>query len=142
MPVSGFDEAYVFFADLDHLKEINDKYGHGEGDFAIENIANILKNSLPKDAIISRMGGDEFVAMILKEDGIDDNEIIRNIKDMMHKYNAILAKTYYIECSVGSTLFTCSKYVSLEDVMNSADEALYEAKKLRRATVVKGINIW
>lgn len=135
-------EAYVFFADIDHLKEINDRYGHSEGDFAIENIANILKNSLPEDAIISRLGGDEFVAMILKEDGVDDNELIRKIKDMTHKYNALLAKTYYIECSVGATSFTCSKYVSLEDVMNLADEELYEAKKLRRASVVKGINIW
>lgn len=135
-------KAIVIFADLDHLKEINDRYGHVEGDFAIENIANILKNALPDSTILSRLGGDEFVGMIICDDTYTSESLIREVKEMTGRFNAMLTKPYYVECSVGTTEFTCSEEIKIEEVMDLADEALYEAKKLRRESVVKKVQIW
>lgn len=132
----------VVFADLDHLKEINDRFGHGEGDFAIKNSAYFLKNSLPKEAILSRLGGDEFIAMFILEGDEEASFVERKVKDMTHRFNMLLAKPYYIECSVGVKEFVCQHDIKIEDIMNSADEALYEAKKLRKPSVVKQMKVW
>lgn len=141
MKLNSGSEAIMLFADLDHLKEINDKFGHGEGDFAIENIANILKNALPEDAIISRFGGDEFVVLTLAN-GSKAEKLLRDIKEMSLRYNALFAKPYYIETSVGYKDFICSENIDIEELMNSADESLYEAKKLRRKSIVKSTQVW
>ena len=58
-------EVKVVFCDLDHLKEINDTFGHNEGDYAISNAAKLIVESLPKNAIVSRVGGDEFVSIFV-----------------------------------------------------------------------------
>jgi diguanylate cyclase (GGDEF)-like protein len=52
--------------DLNHLKEINDNYGHSKGDEYIRNFAEILKKILPKNAEAIRTGGDEFLVIIPK----------------------------------------------------------------------------
>lgn len=55
-------EMLILFADLDHLKEINDSFGHIEGDFAIKKCAETLKSVVGENGIIGRIGGDEFCA--------------------------------------------------------------------------------
>lgn len=135
------ENATVLFADLDHLKEINDKFGHSEGDFAIEHVATNLKEALPEGAIISRLGGDEFIALMLLKD-INTADIIRNITDMFMRFNAMTAKPYYVECSVGTSDFICSDEVKIENIMNLADESLYEAKLRRRKSIKKTITVW
>ena len=135
------EKATLLFADLDHLKEINDKFGHSEGDFAIEHVASNLKDALPKDAIISRLGGDEFVALMLLKD-INTGAIIKDINDMFMRFNAMTAKPYYVECSVGASDFVCSEDTKIEEIMNTADESLYEAKSRRRKTIKKTITVW
>lgn len=133
--------ACILFADVDHLKEINDKFGHNEGDFAIENVANTLKTVLPENALIARMGGDEFVSMVFV-DGSDESRYVREIKEANFRLNAVSAKPYYVECSVGIKSFICSEKVNIEDIISCADESLYEAKKYRKESIVKSLSIW
>lgn len=135
------DEACIVFADLDHLKEINDRYGHSEGDFAIENIAKNMKAALPDSAILSRIGGDEFVAIFLMKPEMDAELLVKNIANTSVMFNAMSAKPYYIECSAGYKIFTCEEDTSLEEVMGLADEFLYEAKARRRKSIIKKITI-
>ena len=52
---------FLLYADLDDLKEINDNYGHKEGDLILTEIANILSSNYRESDIIARVGGDEFV---------------------------------------------------------------------------------
>ena len=134
-------DACLVFADLDHLKEINDKFGHSEGDFAIENAAKNMRAALPSSAIIARLGGDEFVAIFVVEDGMDVSLLVKNIANTAVAFNAISPKPYYVECSAGYKNFTCGDDVSLEDVMDMADGFLYEAKARRRTSIVKKITI-
>lgn len=134
-------QACIVFADLDHLKEINDKFGHSEGDFAIENIARSIKVALPDSAILARLGGDEFVAVFLLSGGMDAEDVVRNISNMSVSFNAMSAKPYYVECSVGYTTFTCEADTSIESVMGHADSYLYEAKARRRKSITKKFTI-
>lgn len=134
-------EACVVFADLDHLKEINDKYGHTEGDFAIENIAKNMERALPDSAVLARLGGDEFVAIFIIRPGMDAELLVRNIANTSVQFNSISAKPYYVECSAGYKIFECKEETSLEEVMGMADEFLYEAKARRRSSIVKRVTI-
>ena len=134
--------ACMVFGDLDHLKEINDKYGHSEGDYAIANIANNLKQALPDSAILARLGGDEFVAIFRVSEHVDAEELILNIKNTSVTFNAFSAKPYYIECSVGYSVFDCEEDTSLEEVMALADDFLYEAKARRRKSIVKKVTVF
>ena len=59
----------MLFADLDHLKEINDCFGHTEGDFAIRKASSILNDELGGEHLLGRVGGDEFVALIMTNSG-------------------------------------------------------------------------
>ena len=134
-------QACIIFADLDHLKEINDKYGHSEGDFAIENIAKNMKLALPDSAILARLGGDEFVALFLLSESMDAETLVKNISNMSITFNAMSAKPFYVECSAGHSVFECKEDTSLEEVMALADDFLYEAKARRRKSIVKSVTV-
>jgi len=135
------ENAVILFADLDHLKEINDRFGHSEGDFAIEHVAINLKDALPENAIISRLGGDEFVALMLLGE-MNAGSVIKDITDMFMRFNAMTAKPYYVECSVGSADFICGEDIKIETIMSLADESLYEAKQRRRKSIKKTLTVW
>jgi len=130
-------KAYIVFCDVDHLKEINDCFGHAAGDCAIQSVSQILRDSLPKSAITARIGGDEFVSMILSDKLQFKDEIIERIKNTQHDFNENSDLPYYIEFSVGIYEFYCSPDIELTKVIQKSDEVLYQAKKNRRATIKK-----
>lgn len=130
--------AMIVFCDMDNLKQVNDFYGHNNGDFAIKSIANILKECFcePTD-IIGRIGGDEFVAFTYMSDVQKQSDVKRNISDLSTQLNDTCGKEYYIDTSVGIATFICSRTVNIEDILHNADEALYESKKHKRKNVTK-----
>ena len=131
-------EMVILFADLDHLKEINDSFGHIEGDFSIRHCAQTLKSVVGKEGIVGRIGGDEFCVVILgnMEDG---QRIIEKVKEENEIFNRSSDKEYYVELSAGCTSVICRNGLVITDVLKEADRALYEAKKLRRKTVKKDL---
>ena len=129
--------AMIVFADMDNLKQVNDIYGHKNGDFAIKSIANILKKSFDDDDIIGRIGGDEFVAFAFLDDA-ERPQVIRNsISTLSKELNDTCGKPYYIDISLGVYTFTCTPSISIEEILYNADEALYENKKNKRKSVIK-----
>ena len=131
-------EMVILFADLDHLKEINDSFGHIEGDFSIRHCAQTLKSVVGKEGIVGRIGGDEFCVVILgnMEDG---QRIIEKVREENEIFNRSSDKEYYVELSAGCTSVICRNGLVIADVLKEADRALYEAKKLRRKTVKKDL---
>ncbi|MBQ7706903.1 MAG: GGDEF domain-containing protein [Lachnospiraceae bacterium] len=129
--------AMIVFADMDNLKQVNDIYGHKNGDFAIKSIANILKKSFADEDIIGRIGGDEFVAFAFLDDA-EKPKVIRNtIATLSKDLNDTCGKPYYIDISLGVYTFTCTPSISIEEILHNADEALYENKKNKRKSVIK-----
>lgn len=131
--------AYFLFADLDHLKEINDCFGHSEGDYAIIKVAQILKQSIGNEGVAGRLGGDEFVAMIVSDEEGFECKLLEELRRDMFEMNHDSGKPYYIEFSVGIIAFTCNDKFDLSNILKEADKALYEAKRSRRASIVKKI---
>lgn len=122
-------------ADLDHLKQINDTYGHREGDSAIRTAADILRQAIGPDGIVGRSGGDEFMAILLL-DG-EEAALREKVKAMCDAYNATSGKPYYVEISVGCSAFIDPSAISVRTLFQKADEDLYRDKLGRRESVVK-----
>ena len=74
-------------ADLDHLKQINDKLGHAAGDDAIISAANILKKAVEDNGIVCRSGGDEFYIIYTRKDDEDIEAKRLTIKGMCEDFN-------------------------------------------------------
>ena len=129
-------EVKVVFCDLDHLKEINDTFGHNEGDYAISNAAKLIVESLPKNAIVSRVGGDEFVSIFVVNSKNALN-VQTSIKNTFKKFNDGCNKPYYVETSIGSYDFISNEDIKIAAIINEADKYLYESKKHRKSTIRK-----
>lgn len=130
-------KAYLIFGDLDHLKEINDVYGHAEGDFAIKASADRLRMILPDGTICGRIGGDEFVAFLLTDEEGFKARVEKEFTQAGVDYNKDCEKPYYIEMSLGVHEFICDSQVKFDEMLMISDKLLYEAKRNRRLSVQK-----
>lgn len=129
--------ACLMIGDLDHLKQINDKYGHVEGDCAIRTAAGILKNVFSSSGKVGRFGGDEFVTILSAGGGDEKEKYIRQVRELCGEYNETAGKPYYLNVSLGATEFICGGDIDFQEMLRHADEFLYEAKKKRRSSVDK-----
>ncbi len=139
---SQFNEgkpAMLLFADMDNLKQVNDRFGHKNGDYAIRCIAQILQESFESEDVIGRIGGDEFVAFCFLDDPHTPDKMCNKIKKLSAQLNETNGKPYYVDISLGVSTFTCEPTLNIEDVLHTADESLYENKKNKRKDVLKPV---
>lgn len=134
------ERAYILFADLDHLKQINDTFGHVEGDFSIRQIGEILRQQTGRESVIARIGGDEFVAAVFLEEGQNQENIKQAIREECCDRNQSSEKEYLVECSLGILEFTCNPHMDVSELLQKADFIMYQEKKRRRASVLKKEN--
>jgi diguanylate cyclase (GGDEF)-like protein len=128
----------ILMVDLDHLKQINDTFGHGEGDFAIRGAAEILQKVMAgEDAVIGRTGGDEFLAVFPINPPNDVRAYIKRLHEESARFNERSDKPYYVEVSGGGIVFRAEEGNDLQNLMNRADISLYEDKKKRRESVLR-----
>jgi diguanylate cyclase (GGDEF)-like protein/PAS domain S-box-containing protein len=117
----------VIMMDLDHFKEINDRYGHNIGDEALKMIARtLLHNSRPSD-IVGRWGGEEFIAVIANTNALRLNLSAERYRALVERSGLPAgADTIRLTISAGATLATPGD--TLETVIKRADKLLYESK--------------
>lgn len=132
-------KAYFIIADLDHLKEINDTFGHVEGDYAITKAGQILTKCLDSGDVLCRYGGDEFMAVAYNNSESFAQNFYHKVKEVCAKENENSMKPYLVEISLGITSFVLNEEEMMEHqaIMKLADDALYEDKKRRRESVKK-----
>lgn len=130
----------VVFIDMDNLKQVNDTFGHNEGDFALKCIADILKKSFREQDPIGRIGGDEFIAYAVIDEPNLIHSIRRNIERLSEEMNATCDKPYYIEMSVGVKEVISHQRMDLKDILKEADNVLYADKKNKRKSCIKELN--
>lgn len=121
----------ILFIDLDGFKAINDQYGHNAGDILLKEAANRIQNFIRKTDLAARFGGDEFV--ILLENIQNESfaaqvadKIIESIKQPIQLPNDI---TGCVNASIGLKIFDGGSKKSVDDILNMADKAMYEAKR-------------
>jgi diguanylate cyclase (GGDEF)-like protein len=110
------------------LKNINDSFGHNEGDQALKKIAAILQETFRSSDLIARMGGDEFT--ILAIDAIRDHaeSMLRRLESHLEQANRENPR-YALSLSTGYARFDPSSAPDLEKMMIEADRALYDIKR-------------
>lgn len=124
----------VMFADMDNLKKINDRYGHGEGDIAITEAAKLLRAALPAGSILARLGGDEFTAVIpVPANCREATDAVQNrIYDEFAAFNRSSAKDYQLSISLGFACCENGRNDPFDELMILADTRLYEQKAAKR----------
>ncbi len=122
----------VIGLDLDHLKQINDKYGHNYGDIAIKAIAEVLKNNARSIDVASRMGGEEFNLILPgvdSEGGCIAAERIRKAIESVE-----LEKIGHITASLGVATYL-EHSDDIDELLEITDQAMYESKRNGRNRV-------
>ncbi|GAB6089111.1 diguanylate cyclase domain-containing protein [Spirochaeta dissipatitropha] len=127
------DSAYMLYIDLDGMKQINDSFGHREGDEAIIATANILQSCLRSTDVIARMGGDEFVAFIFENDPSRIRNLTDRIEEAAREHNAVAGKPYSLSLSFGSARFKADSNDDIETLIHRADKMLYTMKRRKKA---------
>lgn len=119
-------QLYVMMGDLDGFKQINDTYGHPEGDQALITVADILYAvSKRHRADAARMGGDEFTIICSAESEETPKAIIREVSEAL--YIASESRNYPLSMSIGYAVYQSPQ--SIPEVLHAADKQLYKAKQ-------------
>jgi diguanylate cyclase (GGDEF)-like protein len=105
----------LFFADVDHLKRINDTYGHQEGDLALIRTAEALKQTFRNSDILARLSGDEFAILALEASSRDRDAILRRLKCQIQEVSSE-EKRYPLSISVGTARFDPKRDIALGDL--------------------------
>ncbi|MEG0275871.1 MAG: diguanylate cyclase [Coprobacillus sp.] len=117
----------LFIIDIDDFKKVNDNFGHPCGDALLQNIAQTIKNSVSTNALIGRLGGDEFIVYIPHL--ISQEDANKQAQSLLKHLCEIkpLDNSYKISCSIGCVI--CNNcQVSYDDLYQYADTALYHKK--------------
>lgn len=120
----------LFFIDLDGLKEINDFFGHAEGDAALRCTAEALEATFRDSDVVARLGGDEFAALAIEASGQSE----ATIRDRLTEYlNSVSRKDvhYKFSVSLGTARFDPWNPVTIRELIAEADRAMYERKRRR-----------
>jgi diguanylate cyclase (GGDEF)-like protein/PAS domain S-box-containing protein len=123
----------LFYIDLDGMKKINDSFGHQTGDLALQDIAQILRQTFRESDIICRLGGDEFAVLALETTGRPREQIVRRLQAKIDSHNNTANRQYTIAVSVGMIHVDSGSTITLEELMAQADTEMYQAKQKRGA---------
>ncbi|WP_085582404.1 MULTISPECIES: bifunctional diguanylate cyclase/phosphodiesterase [unclassified Pseudomonas] len=117
----------LLFIDLDGFKNINDSYGHGVGDRLLKQVAERLRLALRGGDILGRVGGDEFVAFLLLNDGDKAEQIADRLIKSLQQLFDIDGVPLLVSASIGISLFP-EHGRSADKLINAADIAMYRGK--------------
>ncbi len=129
-------ETAICLFDVDHFKDINDRFGHAAGDEVLEAIGNIVRAELRTSDIAGRLGGDEFCFVL---PGTDDNEAARVAERIRERLSTLAfgmasGSTFSVTATFG--VAKSEPDVDAKEVMEAADRALYRAKSAGRNRVM------
>lgn len=123
----------ILMLDIDHFKHFNDTYGHASGDMVLQEVANVIKNSVRSEDLAARYGGEEFVVMLFEsneEAAVMVAERIRNnIQALDLEYEGAHMK---VTISIGVSVYSGAERIAAKKLVENADTALYESKKTGR----------
>ncbi|MCR5701463.1 MAG: GGDEF domain-containing protein, partial [Lachnospiraceae bacterium] len=116
--------------DMDGLKFINDNFGHNSGDEAIKETSKCIYNALKSKEFVARMGGDEFVAVLILTDVGRIGQFIRSIRNNLKEVNEKGKYQFELSASIGTSELTDWK--DFLECMSKADKAMYLEKKAKK----------
>ena len=121
----------VLITDLDNLKALNDEYGHQAGSAAIQSTANVLRRVVRTTDLVARFGGDEFVVLLREADRVGAQIVMNRVRKMLAEETLPSAPQTVLRVSMGVAI-AGEDGTSPEDLLRSADEAMYAEKRARK----------
>ncbi|MBQ5939040.1 MULTISPECIES: diguanylate cyclase [unclassified Massilia] len=119
----------VLFADVDHLKLVNDQLGHDAGDHLIRDAAEVFRASFRSADVVGRLGGDEFVAYTLED--AQPQTILARLQDNLNAFNLMQERPYRLSLSAGIVSCEPDEHQSLLNYVVLADQQMYANKRSR-----------
>ena len=123
----------LFFVDVDDMKWINDTLGHKEGDLALIETANVLRETFRESDIIGRVGGDEFAVLAIQAPGAQADDMLVRLQERLEARNVQPNRHFRLSFSVGITTYDPDEPLPLDELMAGADALMYEDKRAKRA---------
>ncbi len=121
--------ASLVFLDLNAFKNINDEYGHAEGDKVLTTFADHMRNTFRGSDVFARLGGDEFVVLLANTSAECAEEIIRRFRQSLETYYQKTKHGYDITFSEGIVTVESDQSRQIEMLLNRADTLMYEKKQ-------------
>jgi diguanylate cyclase (GGDEF)-like protein len=120
--------ASLLFFDLNGFKQINDEFGHAEGDHALSLFATVMQKAFRQTDVLGRLGGDEFVAVLTGTDLDEAQVFVDRLQHVLELRNREEARGYSIRFSVGKIDCFAAGGASIASLVPQADAAMYQNK--------------
>jgi len=125
----------LLFLDLDNLKQINDTFGHHEGDNVLVQAANVLRETLRESDIKARIGGDEF-AVFAPEASLDcGRSLMARLNESVRAHNSRGKYPFKLSLSAGVVCYDPESPCSIDELLTRADALMYKQKQERKARI-------
>lgn len=118
--------------DMDNLKQINDQFGHGEGDHAIKSFGGCLLKTYRESDVVARIGGDEFAVLFAGVQPDDTNRLLERLSRRIKERNFLDNREAPLEFSYGIAIFDPRRTRSLEVLLSDADLEMYARKRKKK----------
>jgi diguanylate cyclase (GGDEF)-like protein len=122
----------LLFVDVDGLKNVNDALGHSTGDLLLQEAADVLRETIRGSDLAGRLGGDEFCVLLMGDPELDVERALQRVRDTMSAHNAQPGRRFPLSLSIGVSALPPGRSVTLEELIDAADEEMYEDKRAKR----------
>jgi diguanylate cyclase (GGDEF)-like protein len=114
------------YLDLDHFKEVNDRFGHNTGDKLLAIVAHVIKDAIRRADAIARLGGDEFAVLLPDTNSVAATAALDKMRSSLNA--AMKQHQWPVTFSIGLVTFQ-PQPASVQEMISAADNAMYSAKK-------------
>jgi diguanylate cyclase (GGDEF)-like protein len=121
----------LLFIDTDGLKRVNDDLGHSMGDAMLIEVAEVIQETIRASDIAGRIGGDEFCVLLVGDPDLDHERVLLRLRETEAAHNARPGRPFHVSMSIGVTALAPGRSVTLEELIDAADEGMYAEKRAR-----------
>jgi diguanylate cyclase (GGDEF)-like protein len=123
------------YIDLDRLKHINDTFGHQEGNRALAEVAEIIRDSFRHSDILARIGGDEFAALMLEAGEESAQTVLQRVNQKLDSCNSMVGRRYDLSFSIGIVPGDSAGLLGVEQLLSDADALMYRHKQSKNVSL-------
>jgi diguanylate cyclase (GGDEF)-like protein len=123
----------LMFIDADGLKRVNDDLGHSLGDALLVEIADVIRETIRASDVAGRVGGDEFCVLLMGDPELDAERVVDRMRETAAQHNTRPGREFRVSMSIGLSSVPPGRSVTLEELIDAADEGMYADKRTKHA---------